>query len=881
MRFLNRIENCRIVLAVVLFAFDLAASASGVLALSEVMTENRSSLADEDGDFPDWVEIQNLGSAEVLLSDYSLSDDHAEPSKWSFPQMSLEPGETVIVFCSGKDRRPIPVHGTGEQLDPNSISGLSFWVDAADPSSIAAEGDQVVFWFDKSGNERHATQANERNRPLYERFGPQQLPVLRYDGDDDFLQFPELNQIRTVFWVGFEAPEASDSLRPILGHERHFDFHRGDNRTLFAFKHTQAIRQGATYVNRELSDPWETSFPPSLSQIAVTSPSPLRANLLASDRLLDDRAWQGGISEVLLFDRVLSDNARRQVQEYLATKWQLPANYLHANFGLQSGVETVFLFGLGGDLIDAIPVPEVGADISIGRSTGDSGARGDLEYYIASTPGMPNAPSGFVGQAPAPVLSVPAGGYDQALSVAVRDVPAGAEIRYTSDGSVPELTSTLWTEPLVLEKTSTLRLRTFQDGHIPSTVVTASYLIDDPSTLPRIALTTAPDNLFGPESGIYVKGSGASPHLPHFGANFWREWERPVSVEFFSANGDLRLSQDAGVKIHGGWSRAAPQKSLALIARNRYGNNRFELPVFEGKSLSRFKQWLLRNSGNDWVRTLFRDAVSQKLAGSLGLESQGYQPVHVYLNGEYWGIQNLRERLNEHFIAGNFGLSSDAFDLLEGDLDRRIISGDFDAFDRLLFYLRDNSPQNAGFIDGVEGMMDVANFFDYMVTQIFIDNTDWPGNNVRYWRERGENGRWRWIPFDLDGGFDIRHTGFDTNTLQSVLGDRNHPFQPSWLRYIFQRLLSNPVLENRFLTRFQDLINTTYSTSNVLAIFEELERQLEPEIERHIGRWGGSESLGFVSFDSKKQWQEYVGIAKVFALLRPDVVRGHLQQAFS
>ena len=864
-------------LGFLLLQFQCAGGAQ--LVLSEVMPENLQSLADEDGDFPDWAEIQNIGDSAASLQGLFLSDDSLAPRKWALPSVELLPGEALVVFCSGKDRRSVADRGGNQQIDPSSVPGLTFWLDAMDSSTLIIEEGKVKFWLDKSGNENHASQGDTALMPQLGSYRPENFPVVEFDGDNDLLGFPEQGNIQTLFWVGFEAPEATNSSRPLLGHDRHFDFHRGRDSRLFAAKHTGAIQQGLTIVDGTIVDPTKVRMPDGMSQIVILSSLGLRANLLASDRFVTDRLWHGGVGEVLFFDRVLNASEIADVQAYLNSKWRLPASFLHSNFKLQPGTETLSLFDSAANLVDAVAIPEMKADHSLGRA--QQGVNPSLEWRVFNqpTPGSLNQGDTFLGVVPTPEISIPAGSYGPGQRLSATVGMEGAVVRYTTNGSEPSNDSPVVTSPLVLEFSVSLRFAAFAPGYVPSRVVTQTYLIGSPSTFPRIALTTEPENLIGLDRGIYLTGPNASPHLPYFGANFWREWERPVSVELFGKDGVLRLQQTAGVKIHGGWSRAAPQKSLALIARNRYGNNRFEHRVFDEKAIPEFKQLLLRNSGNDWVRTLFRDAFTQRLAASLGLDHQAYQPVHTYLNGEYWGIYNLRERLNEHFVAGNHNLPLSDFDLLEGD-DPRVINGDVDDFNRLLLFLQETDPRTDHFGEEIGRMIDLKNFFDYLVTQIFIDNTDWPENNVVYWREKGAEGLWRWIPFDLDGGFNIRHTGADTNTLAAVLGTGDPAPRAPWVPYITQRLFQNAALRDRFVHRFEDLLNTTYSTTNVLRAIESLERELDPEIERHIARWGGSESLGFVSFDSVEQWKEYVGIAKEFAAVRPEIVRTHLRDSF-
>ena len=164
---------------------------------------------------------------------------------------------------------------------------------------------------------------------------------------------------------------------------------------------------------------------------------------------------------------------------------------------------------------------------------------------------------------------------------------------------------------------------------------------------------TDPGNFFDIDSGIYVFGNEAdTTEYPYWGSNFWEDWERPIHVEFYEPDGELGFNVDAGVKIFGSWSRLFPQKSLAIFARGRYGYDEINYQIFPDISINSFQAFVLRNSGQDWGHTFFRDAMMQSLtAEATNVDVQAYRPAMVMLNGEIWGIHNIREKFNEHYIA--------------------------------------------------------------------------------------------------------------------------------------------------------------------------------------------------------------------------------------
>ena len=254
-------------------------------------------------------------------------------------------------------------------------------------------------------------------------------------------------------------------------------------------------------------------------------------------------------------------------------------------------------------------------------------------------------------------------------------------------------------------------------------MVTRTYFVGDEVSLPTVSLAADPEHLWSDKLGIYVEGDRR---------NFTRDWERPAHVEFHDAGGRLEFSQDVGVKLHGGWSRNQPQKSLAVRARRRYGNEAIHYPLFPDKPLSRYKGFVLRNSGNDWTYTLLRDAVMQALVkGRMDIDYQAYRPVVLFLNGRNWGIHNMRERVSVDYITDNHGFASDELDYLVNDAEVR--AGDAEHFQSFLSFLESSDLREAGAMKEIRDRMDLDEFLNYQIAEMFVANTDWPGNNWEFW----------------------------------------------------------------------------------------------------------------------------------------------------
>ncbi|MFY2561211.1 CotH kinase family protein [Corallococcus terminator] len=485
--------------------------------------------------------------------------------------------------------------------------------------------------------------------------------------------------------------------------------------------------------------------------------------------------------------------------------------------------------------------------------------------------------------------------------------------RYTLDGSTPGPTSTVYRAPLALLNRSgqpaplslirtnpedmaepwrwkppaapvtlgtVVRVQRFA-GETPVEAGQArTYLIGQrPYTLPVLSLVTDAANFFDPVRGIYVPGR-VHEEFPDWTwgwgtGNYMqdgKDWERPVHVEWFEESGAPVIAQNAGVRIHGSGSAALPQKSLRLYAKEDYGPELFQADIFPGHPLRDFKRLLVRTSGQDQQVTKLRDCVLQGLLRDTTLALQACRPTVVFLNGEYWGLHELRERYDEYYLAGHHGLNRKNIVILEneGVLDTGEPE-DALPYAELLTYVREHDLSVPEHYAHVLERMDVEDFIDYHIAQIYFGNEDWPNNNIKFWRDRSGDGtpgpgdgRWRWLLYDLDAAFS---GGAEADSLGRLLHDDTlgEPFV-----VLLRGLLKSPDFKGLFIARFHWHLENTFAPERVVAWLDAAAERLAPELPEHIGRWQYPLSM--------ERWREDMQAMRDIVLRRPDALRTLLEQ---
>lgn len=535
--------------------------------------------------------------------------------------------------------------------------------------------------------------------------------------------------------------------------------------------------------------------------------------------------------------------------------------YLHANFALSGKGEMLYLSDSEGSIVQKVDIPELTPNISYGRIDNEPG----YFYFSRPTPGYPNDSTGrCTSYTEEPVFSENGGFFSSPIRLIISSNQDGATIRYTTDGSEPNAYSPVFSGSITIDRTTVVRARAYKKGYLPSKVITNTYLFEPMSGFATVSISTDPENLWSEDTGIYTFGHNYEPEYPYHGANFWQEWEKPAHIEFFETDGTLAFSLDAGISIHGEYTQALDQKSFGIDARKKYGSRYINYPVFPEKQTTHYQSIVLRNSGQDNGNTKIRDVLISQLMKEYGLEYQAYRPSVLYLNGEYWGFYTLRESTDRHFIAScNPSIDKDNLDIIEGDW--RVHQGDRNNFLALQDYIKNHDMSIDEHYQHVSSWMDVDNFIDYQIAVIYGANVD--NGNIKYWRERKEGSKWRWILYDFDMAF--RYPEHDT--VSHVFNPAGTGSGKAFSTVIQMGLLQNQQFREQFLRRFAYHMRTTFEPEHVLAKIDEIAGEIEPEIKRNYTKWKGSYNT----------WQSCITKLKDFFVERPAYARKYIQQYFN
>ncbi len=528
--------------------------------------------------------------------------------------------------------------------------------------------------------------------------------------------------------------------------------------------------------------------------------------------------------------------------QYVLVYCDKAAKSLHTNFRLDSGKGAAVYLFKGSEVADKVeglkkqPAP----NIAYGRKT--DGAE-DWGYQLTPTPKAANTGDicdhdHILGE---PVFSeqgrVVNGTQAFNLRLSLPEgCPEGTEIYYTTNGSEPTLSSSKYTSEIPITKSTAVRAKLFCSGWLSPQSTVQSYIFHDRNlTIPVISLVTDDRYLNDSKLGIFKNNYGHEKYQQV-------DWRRPVNIELFdTAAQPSQLNQLCETRITGAYSREAARKSMAIYAHKRFGKKNMDYEFFPDQcpGLTNYKSVVLRNAGNDRDGIYMRDAIAQRtMAAHTDIDWQAWRPAVIYINGNYWGILNIRERANENNIITHYNGLED-IDLYENGELKEGTSDHYNTFYKFWMGAGHTLEEYAEYMDWEE-------YIRITVMNMYFNNLDYPGNNNVMWRPRAEGGKWRWIAKDLDytmglyGGNAGASGGYDHQIIAQWYDPTNWNLHKganfsitSKSTQFFRRLMEDTDFSREFIDRFCIYMGDFLNEKGIRAVWDPMYNMIIKEWKRH------------------------------------------------
>ena len=839
--------------------------------VTEFMASNGTAHKAPDGTYCDWIELYNSGSTAFDLSGFSLSDDVTRPKKFTFPQgTKIEAYSYLVLYHTEKPMAGVYSFDFG--LSSQGGETLVFTTNA----------DLIVDLIDFGPQQKNCSYAKIYTNNSFDpnaAFENSDKPTPGYDNTMNGRML-------------FEEKENG----PMGVHDISF------NEILIDGYHVTYARSSSTNSDR----PYDGDLG-SWIELYNKSDAPINlSGFSVTDNERKPRKW------------VFPDGTSIAGKGYLVLQMEgsLPREgqsekdvtaeqkQLQLNFDLAAEGETLLLYDAEGKLIDRVIVPASHSCVSYGRD-----ATGAWKLFDKPTEGAANDAGGRGIYCEAATADTHSGIYQGVQTVNI-SVPEGCYATYTlSCGkendpvktTAPTETDTRVSGPIAIKENTVLRVRTFSsdNSRYPSDVRSYTYVIigneetveAHSTNLPIVFLVTEPENLWDTKYGIYVKGEdytgkgeadelmiGRNETMGKY-ANFnmrGRMWEKPATMTYTTPGGEEVLYEtDLYIRTFGAFSRKLAQRGIALIARKGLGSSsRINYAFFANRPWDSYKSLVLRASGQDAALSRIRDVLVQSLLddADVDLANQAFIQCIVYINGQYWGVYNLREKISKFYIAQHYGVQDvDSLDILKwnGNNDQCVVCGDgLQDYKDLIKFCEDRhcDLSNQADYDYVCARLDADQFAMYCAFEIIIGNTD--TGNIKWWRSSEKDSKWRWIQYDycwaMNGDNPNQEasssTGYRRDYFWKYFDPAGHGAGKGFSTVLGRSMMSNNEFVKLFLKWCAYFYNEVFTPEKILKKVDELQENIRKEMETYdLVRWRPYHDL------STKGWNSHCDKIRQYA----------------
>lgn len=904
-------------------------SSGSALAITEVMPRNSSTLQSADGSYYAWAEIKNISDNSVLLSDYFLSDSIAEPSKWRFPSATIEPGQYAIVYLSGEDSIDNgEMHASFRLGSADSVLALSNgtgsvisminWTNPVYPgisivgadtytaSPTPGEDNSAVTFTSLSLGPMDAgapvrinelLKLNEYSiRDFYGDRSPwmelynssgEAVSLSSYclsdDPDNPFKwRFPEVNiepgEYKVVFLSGNETSDG----------ELHtsFTLSRSENQLMLTDTGTMtydiieldsAIGDNVSYGTGSdgqyyfyssptpggpnTTHPFASAADASVartSSVYISEVSAVKAAKSSDTDWIELHNSSG--DTVNLEGWHLTDDPndmykftfpsfRLSSGEYASVSASTSSTSgVSAPFNISASGDTLILTDEDGNIKDIFETGALRPGVTSGRTEDDM----TRVFFASPTKGSKNSSTAYSGFTSSPVFSDNSLYHKDSFQLSIFSLSPGVKIYYTTDGSKPTVDSSLYTAPLTISKNTVVKAMAVADGLLQSDTAAATFLFEEPHTLPVVCLSI----------------DSAAFNDVYSVTDRWQKVEREGFCEYYEADGLLGTQFPCGLRVNGASTLTMKQKSLSIFLRGGYGQSSTSYQFFPGNNVSEYTSLAVRNSGQDASKARLRDSFFSKCVAGLNLDYIQTRPVIVYINGQYWGLYDLNENQNEDYLATHYGVDPDEVNIIRRN--ETPLAGTRTDFYRVRKYGLEVDTSSDSKYEEFCQWVDVDYFMDYLIAQSYFANGDM--FNQKYWRTEDYSIKWRPVYYDLD--LALSASSPTRNILPSYFNAEGIPSRDGSITNmdLYVGLRKNQSWCQAFGERYVYVALNYFNPERVTGILDQMVSEMEPEMERHIKRWGTPSSLS--------QWKSNVSELRACLEKRQSHALSYLQKEF-
>ena len=858
------------------------------LVINEIMSSNTGVYVDSNGNNYDWIEIYNGTSKDIDLSNYGLSDKESGEIKWMFPNVTIKSKEYLVVFLAGKNEDGMYANFSlnkekEELITLKSARGKvidSVKTKVIDKNNSMAR-DENGNWIitneitpgysnNKDGRKEYLKSLEgDEDSLIISELLPKNKGIILYDGNfDDCVEVENTSNhninlkeysISNDINVPFKWNLPDITLKPnqvylIKSSDMNKDdknnFHLDSKNGVVILSHNNKIVEKVEYSNITNGFAYIRNSGTFIESIDVSfgykndsdgiekfnknerkNNKELIINEVMNyndEYLEQDDSYYDWIElynntdhTIKLSDYSITNDINSEDKNILPDKeiksheyYVLMAsgdskktnkNYTHVNFKLSSE-EGIYLYKKD-KIVDYMFIANIPLNSSYGR-----GKEYGLYYFKNPTPNKVNDFKNTITTSYNPTFSVKPGIYNDKISL---ELKGSGDIYYTLDGSKPNKKSKKYKGAIKIDETTVVKMISYQEGKNESNVITGSYIINEKHTLPVLSISL--------DDGDFSK------------LNKYLESSMAVNAHAELYEKGSSFSIDCGMKLFGGQTRFIPKKSFALKFSSKYGQSKLKYKVFDNRETTKYDTIVIRSGSQDSEGAMIRDELATSIMNDYGtVDVQAYKPVILYINGKYWGIYFIREKVDEEFVSNHYNVSEEGTNIIR--IDNVISAGSSKDYYSLKNYINSHDMTKDENYKYVSEHLDIDNFIDYLIGELYTTNNDIV--NTRFFNNPNiDNGKIKMVFYDFDYAFynyDRDYMKWLTN--KSGLGE--HHYNNDIIRGLFE----NKKFRNRFLERLSYNMKNVWSDENVKKRYNELYKLIEPEVERNQKRWNRSYS---------------------------------------